>query len=128
LDYNASTWYHTPQTAYADLKGLNTLKPGKVAVTASSTRAGENVTTSVTVTNTATDKAVAFFLRASIRKGAGGAEVLPSQWTDNYVTLWPGETITLRSDYRASDLGGATPRVEVSGNNVPKTTVSAPVR
>lgn len=128
LDYNASTWYHTPQTGYADLKGLNTLEPGKVSVTAASTRTGENVATSVTVTNTATDRAVAFFLRASIRKGAGGAEVLPSQWTDNYVTLWPGETITLKADYRASDLGGATPSVEVSGNNVPKSTVSAPVR
>ena len=128
LDYDASTWYHTPQTGYADLKGLGTLKQGKVSVTASTAAAGDNRTTSVTVTNTATDKAVAFFLRASVRKGAGGAEVLPARWTDNYVTLWPGESTTLKAEYRASDLGGATPSVEVSGNNVPKAVVSAPVR
>ncbi|MBB5954563.1 exo-1,4-beta-D-glucosaminidase [Saccharothrix tamanrassetensis] len=112
LDYGGSTWYHTPQSGYADLKGLDNLKPGQVSVTTSSSAAG----TDVTLRNTGTS--VAFFVRASVRRGVGGAEVLPTHWSDNYVTLWPGESVTLDARYRPSDLGGATPSVEVSGHNV----------
>jgi exo-1,4-beta-D-glucosaminidase len=128
LDYGGSDWYFTPQSGYADLKGLGGLAQGQVSATATSTAVGDKIATNVTVKNTSTGKNVAFFLRASVRKGAGGAEVLPTTWSDNYVTLWPGESITLKAEYRAADLGGATPSIEVSGNNVPKTTVSAPVR
>ncbi|MEU4806719.1 glycoside hydrolase family 2 TIM barrel-domain containing protein [Actinosynnema sp. NPDC023587] len=112
LNYNASTWYHTPQTGYADLTGLDRLRTGRVAVTTSSAEG----TTDVTLRNTGTS--VAFFVRATIRKGVGGPEVLPTDWSDNYVTLWPGESLTLKAAYRAADLGGATPSVEVFGHNV----------
>jgi exo-1,4-beta-D-glucosaminidase len=44
--------------------------------------------------------------------------VLPVTWTDNYTSLWPGEKLTLAATYRASDLGGGQPSVEVSGVNV----------
>ncbi|ONI82346.1 hypothetical protein ALI22I_40275 [Saccharothrix sp. ALI-22-I] len=60
---------------------------------------------------------MAFFVRVSVRRGVGGSEVLPTDWSDNYVTLWPGETVTLTARYRASDLGGVTPSVEVFGHN-----------
>ncbi|WP_433266384.1 glycoside hydrolase family 2 protein [Actinosynnema sp. CS-041913] len=112
LNYGGSTWYHTPQSAYADLKGLDSLRPGTVSVTTSSSAGA----TEVTLRNTGSS--VAFFVRASVRKGAGGAEVLPTDWSDNYVTLWPGESVTLTARYRPSDLGGATPVVEVFGHNV----------
>jgi exo-1,4-beta-D-glucosaminidase len=72
-----------------------------------------------------TGNQVAFFLRASIRKGAGGAEVLPTDWSDNYVTLWPGETVTLTATYRTADLGGAAPSVDLSGHNITKRTIPA---
>ncbi|RKT51573.1 glycoside hydrolase family 2 protein [Saccharothrix australiensis] len=112
LDYAASTWYHTPQTAYADYRELDRLRPGRVAVTTAAKDGG----TEVTLRNTGTS--VAFFVRASVRKGVGGPEVLPTRWSDNYVTLWPGESVTLDARYRAADLGGATPSVEVTGHNV----------
>jgi exo-1,4-beta-D-glucosaminidase len=118
LNYGGSDWYYTPQSAYADLKGLNSLPAGSVAASASSTVEGNNTKTTVTITNNG--NSVAFFLRASIRKGTGGAEVLPTDWSDNYVTLWPGETLTLTATYRTADLGGANPTVELSGHNLAK--------
>ncbi|SDN19988.1 glycosyl hydrolase 2 galactose-binding domain-containing protein [Allokutzneria albata] len=117
LNYAGSTWYHTPQTEYADLKGLNNLPQGSVTATAQTT-AGS---TKVTITNNG-DK-VAFFVRVSLRAGAGGPEVHPTTWSDNYVTLWPGESTTVTADYRLSDLGGKPPHVQVSGHNVPKVEV-----
>ncbi|MFB9905009.1 glycosyl hydrolase 2 galactose-binding domain-containing protein [Allokutzneria oryzae] len=128
LNYAASTWYHTPQTEYADLKGLNGLAQGSVTATASSTASGESASTTVTVTNNGGGGKVSFFLRASLRQGAGGAEVLPTTWSDNYVTLWPGESITLKADYRVADLNGKVPHVQLSGHNVPKSEVAAPLR
>lgn len=119
LNYSGGDWYYTPQSAYTDLKSLSTLKAGQVSVSTTTTPGTDGrQATHVTIKNTGTS--VAFFLRASLRRGTGGAEVLPAEWTDNYITLFPGETQTIRAEYRASDLGGAQPVVEVSGHNVSK--------
>ena len=48
----------------------------------------------------------------------GDNEVLPIAWTDNDVSLWPGESVTLHATYRQAALAGATPVVSVSGWNV----------
>jgi exo-1,4-beta-D-glucosaminidase len=40
-------------------------------------------------------------------------------WSDNYVSLWPGETVTLRAEYRSSEVGDAAPSVDISGWNIP---------
>ncbi|MEU5691322.1 exo-beta-D-glucosaminidase [Actinosynnema sp. NPDC020468] len=113
LDYTGSTWYHTPQSGYADLSGVRSLPEASVAVGVASSGG----VTEVTLRNTG--GGVAFFVRATVRKGVGGAEVLPTDWSDNYVTLWPGETLTLRATYRPSDLAGARPTVDVEGVNLP---------
>jgi exo-1,4-beta-D-glucosaminidase len=51
--------------------------------------------------------------------------VLPIFWDDNDVTLWPGESETLRATYPASALRGASPTVSVSGWNVETSDVPA---
>ena len=42
-------------------------------------------------------------------------------WEDNYLSLLPGETRVVTATYRKRDLGGAAPRVVVSGWNVART-------
>ena len=88
--------------------------------------------TDVTITNTSTRPTVAFFVRADVRRGSasglpapGDNEVLPIMWADNDITLWPGESETLRATYRRTQLGGAAPVVSVSGWNVPTVDVPA---
>ncbi|MDI5976386.1 glycoside hydrolase family 2 protein [Amycolatopsis magusensis] len=128
LDYGSSTWYHTPQTGYADLTGLDQLPKGSLAAHAKSTVEGDRTRTEVTLTNNAAGGQVAFFVKATVRKGVGGPEVLPTDWSDNYVTLWPGETLRLSATYRSADLGGTAPVVELSGHNVEPLVVAAPGR
>jgi exo-1,4-beta-D-glucosaminidase len=43
-----------------------------------------------------------------------------SIWSDDDVTLWPGESETLTASYSSVDLNGAVPVISVSGFNVPK--------
>jgi hypothetical protein len=66
---------------------------------------------------------LAFFVQLRLID-ATGADVLPVVWSDNYVSLFPGDARTLR----AVVPGGALPpdiQVEVRGLNVPPTMVAA---
>jgi exo-1,4-beta-D-glucosaminidase len=124
---------------YADLTGLGSLAPARVSVTAASSArpgpSGANTVTRVTVTNTSGTPAVAFFLRADVRRGnpdgterPGDNQVTSALWDDNDTTLWPGESETLDVTYRSADLAGATPVISVSGANVGKVDVAAGTR
>jgi exo-1,4-beta-D-glucosaminidase len=112
-------------TQFANLSQLQSLPSATVGVRAHSTagRRGQQQTV-VTITNRSTKPTVAFFLRADVRRGTssgtplpGDNEVLPVFWSDNDVTLWPGESETLRATYRRADLHGASPVVSVSAQN-----------
>jgi exo-1,4-beta-D-glucosaminidase len=124
-------------TRYADLRGLRTLDRANVSAVAATSRAcgpnGADTVSTVTVTNTSNRPVVGFFLRTDIRRGTPNGTELPGDnqvatglWDDNDVTLWPGESQTLRVTYRSADLHGARPVISVSGWNVAKRDVPAP--
>ena len=116
---DSSTWYMTPVKNYADFSALRSMPQSAVTVRASSSRSSGVGTTTVTLKNPT--KAIAFFLRLQVL-GKGGEEALPVSWEDNYITLLPGETRTISARYNVRDLGGGTPRVQVTGWNVHRTT------
>jgi exo-1,4-beta-D-glucosaminidase len=70
----------------------------------------------VTVENPS--KSLAFFVRLKVNKGAGGEEIVPAIWEDNYFSLLPGEKREITATYRSNLLGAAKPAVEVGGWNV----------
>ena len=117
LDWAHSNWYLTPVTRYADLTPLQSLPTATSEVRATMRHEGAENIASVTLTVPPSSKAVALFQHASIKRSAGGELVLPILWSDNEVTLWPGESLTLTA--RFATPGAATPVVEVSGWNVP---------
>jgi exo-1,4-beta-D-glucosaminidase len=130
-------WAHTigkgtgaaqPPGGYADLTGLRQLPPAPVEVRATTRGDGADDETTVTLTNTGHDGTPAFLVRADVRRGGaqGDDQVLPIRWSDDDVTLWPGESVTLVARYRAEDLKGALPVVSVSGWNVPRRLAAAP--
>ena len=102
---------------YADLTGLRALKPADVRVSATTHREGREMVTSVTVRNVGHGGTPALFTRADLF--AGGRQVLPVRWSDNDVTLWPGEQQTITARYSATPTG---PDVRVNGFNVPDQT------
>ncbi|WP_206795875.1 carbohydrate-binding protein [Amycolatopsis sp. MtRt-6] len=125
LDWANSDWYYTPTTSYADLSGLNSLAQVPLGSTATSTaNADGTTTTKVTLKNDSTGKVPAFFVDAHV-VDAAGAPVLPVRWTDNQVSLWPGESTTLTATYRTADLHGAAPSVRVAGWNTGTKTIPA---
>ena len=123
---NKSNWYMTAMKTYANLTGLNALatNPGVTALATRSVAAGTEKTT-VTLRNTSTTN-VAFFVHPEITAGNGGKEVLPVNYSDNYISLWPGESSTITATYQTSDLGGQSPYLRVRGYNVPATSTALP--
>jgi exo-1,4-beta-D-glucosaminidase len=123
-------------STYANLTSLQGLPQSSVSVAAATTHQagpGGDLTTTVTITNTSSST-VGFMLRADVRRGtAGGAELSgdnelqSSIWAGNDITLFPGESQTLTVSYQTSDLQGNTPVISVSGWNVPKVDIAAPV-
>jgi exo-1,4-beta-D-glucosaminidase len=121
LDWAHSTWYLTPVTRYADLTSLQSLPTASSDVQATLRREGAGDIASVTLTIPPSSNTVALFQHVSIKRSAGGEPVLPILWSDNDVTLWPGESITLTAQLAAP--GAEMPVVEVSGWNVPTQSV-----
>jgi exo-1,4-beta-D-glucosaminidase len=125
INWDANDWYYAPTSAYANLTGLTGLAQVGVGATASSANGSDGTTTTtVTLRNTSTGLVPAFYLDAHV-VGAGGAPVLPIQWNDNAVSLWPGESTTLTAKYRTADLKGSAPSVRISGWNSGTQTVPA---
>ncbi|MEU7748325.1 fibronectin type III domain-containing protein [Nonomuraea sp. NPDC049158] len=120
IDWDNNDWYYVPTTSYANLTGLNGLAQAPITATATSPSPG-NV--SVTIRNTGTGAIPAFMLDAHV-VDATGKPVLPIQWSDNAISLWPGESKTLTATFRASDLSGAA-SVRVAGWNTATLTVPA---
>jgi len=124
-------------STYANLTGLQTLPATSVTATAATTQQagpdGADLATTVTVTNTSAST-VAFFLRADVRGGTASGQELPgdnelqsSIWQGNDITLFPGESQPLTVTYDSADLQGAIPVISVSGWNLPKIDIAAPV-
>jgi exo-1,4-beta-D-glucosaminidase len=122
LDWANSNWYLTPVTRYADLTSLQSLPTATSEVRATMRHEGAEDIASVTLTVPPSSKAVALFQHVSIKRSADGEPMLPILWSDNDVTLWPGESLTLTA--RFATQGAATPVVDVGGWNVPTQTVA----
>jgi exo-1,4-beta-D-glucosaminidase len=131
LNYAKTEWYYTPQTSFADFTSLQDLP--KAAVRAkfrAAAGSGPDAAFHVLLENTG--KNVAFLTRLRLVKGKQNSEILPVYWSDNYISLLPGEKREIRVSVRRSDLGksdlsksnlaGAQPSLIVDGFNVPAAT------
>jgi exo-1,4-beta-D-glucosaminidase len=99
---------------FADFRALSQLGKVTVQATTQTTEEHENVVTHITLRNR--DSTLAFFIRLSLSFCGTGKEILPVRWSDNYVSLIPGETRELTATYRAPQPEPV--RVDISGWNV----------
>ncbi|HEX6525758.1 MAG TPA: beta galactosidase jelly roll domain-containing protein [Streptosporangiaceae bacterium] len=122
---------------YAGLQSLQTLPQSAISATATTASQpgpdGADLATTVTITNTS-PSTVAFLIRADVRRGttsgqelSGDNELQSSIWQGNDITLFPGESQTLTATYSSADLQGASPVISLSGWNLPKIDIAAPV-
>lgn len=104
-DWSKYRWWRTQIESYGDFSALDDLAPADVEVKVKK----EGKTIDVTLENKSS--AVAFFVRMDLKIDG---EMFPAFWTDNLVTLQPGESRTLSCEV-ATDLEMS---LTVSGWNV----------
>ena len=86
--------FELKQASWADMTGLNTMAQVPLDVTASRTvDPGDN---RVTIRLHNPSQRVAFFERAELTSTPDGDEILPIEYSDNYVTVFPGETVEVQ--------------------------------
>ncbi|CAN5417806.1 carbohydrate-binding protein [soil metagenome] len=112
---DSSNWYTTSVKDFADYKALRDMPAATVKSSAKFSRHGATGEARVTLKNTGSG--IAFFIRLQVT-GRHGEEALPVIWEDNYVSLLPGESRVIRASYRMRDLGGASPKLRVTGWNL----------
>lgn len=128
VDDDRGNWYYTPMTAHADLTGLAQLPRAAIGATLSrlppprgrDERASEPAREHLTVTLRNPSPALAFFLRLQLMTGDLTREILPVLWDDNFVSLLPGEELTLRAGLAAGAPAHGRYALRVSGWNVPE--------
>lgn len=112
--------FDSSQTAWADLTALNSMKPAAIAATGRFSESDGWITAKIMLNNQS--KVPAFFLRAEIANSADSDEILPVTWSENYVTIFNGESTTLEARFRVSDVGHGGMVLRVAGHNVPVVT------
>ncbi|KAL2812743.1 glycoside hydrolase superfamily [Aspergillus granulosus] len=98
LDWENSDWYTTPVTTFANFTALNNMEPATVVATATALANDTSRVsgfTFVTVNLENQSDVPAFFIRLIIVDLTTHEELAPVFWSDNYVTLFPRETLQL---------------------------------
>lgn len=105
-DWKKYRWWRTQLESYADFSALDTIAPAEVSTQV--TKKGEEY--HVTLENISA--MVAFFVRMDIKSGE---DIVHAWWTDNLITLQPGESRTFSCQMTSdrSDL-----QLSISGWNI----------
>jgi len=112
----SDNFYWLTAKSPTDLARLDRLPMLKPSAALRTERRGKETVASVTLSNP-TDR-VAFFVHLVLTKGAGGEEILPVWWDDNYFSLLPGQSRQVSARFAAEDLGTLPAVLEVGGWNV----------
>ena len=115
-DWEASEWFVTPMERYADLTGLARLPEVDLEVEHRLQTTAEGHEIDVTLVNPS-DK-LAFFVELEVLGAESGRRAAPILWSDNYVSLLPGERRQIHGAIPAHALAGEAPVFHYSGINV----------
>lgn len=112
--------FHLKMANWADMTALNNMP--KVRLTVSARQTTEDGEDHVIIRLRNPTKQIAFFERAEVTSTQGGDEILPLEYDDNYLTVFPRESAEIHGKVR---LG--TPRwIKLAGYNTPEE--SAPIQ
>jgi hypothetical protein len=106
-----------------DFRPLNALPMVTLDIQASRYDAGHDCVLNIDLRNPS--RTIALMTHLQVRKDRSSARVLPVFYSDNYLSLLPGERKSLTIQFAAADLGGEQPVLAVDGWNVTVKPVSS---
>jgi len=123
IDQTNANWYMAPLSAFADFHALAELPQASVSLERQHPPGRGRDTIIISLRNTGTE--LAFFTRLRLLTAAG-SEVLPAHFSDNYVSLLPGECISVvvRDARLDPDRLAPAAEVEATGARVARVTLA----
>ncbi len=111
--------FDSTQTSWADMTALNSMPRVPLDITAQHEPTLGRDSVVVRLHNGTQN--IAFFERAEILSSRDGDEILPIEYDDNYLTVFPGETVEVRGAIPGQ--GPSASWVRVTGHNTSPITV-----
>jgi exo-1,4-beta-D-glucosaminidase len=121
FDWKRTNVVSTPVTAYGDMTRLLNLPKVHLKATARLHRTKNGDTVRVCLNNRSAS--LAFQVRLLVGAEKSGEEILPVLWQDNYVSLLPGEELSLDACFPGKRSIGSQPIVTISGWNIEPATL-----
>ncbi|MBM4371731.1 MAG: hypothetical protein FJ098_08760 [Deltaproteobacteria bacterium] len=106
-----------PAVDHADMTALEDLPTATVALPPFALEASGDLATITQVLSNGSG-AIAFFLEILLVDSASGEAILPALYSDNYLSLLPGEDRTVTIRVAGEALAGRTPELRLSGSNL----------
>ena len=107
----------------SDYRALDKLPPANVTATATLS-GGANGEDHIIIHLTNSGSSVALENKLTLLKAGDGARILPAYYSDNYVSLLPGETRQIEVSYPASAAQGSRPEFTLRGWNLASRTLA----
>ncbi|KAL3433252.1 glycoside hydrolase superfamily [Aspergillus tetrazonus] len=103
LNWDKSTWYYTPTTRYADFTSLSQLEQAKMDTSIVLLAHTDPSMKQLRVRLQNMSSIPAFFVRLTVQDPMTGEQVRPVFWSDNYITIFPGEQVTVTVGFKANE-------------------------
>ena len=116
LDTANAAWYVTPVKISSDFTDLNKLEKVKLDVSKKIILVNDEYQIETEIKNNSSN--LAFQVLLSVNKYKNGELVLPVFWSDNYISLLPGEIKIIKCHFSKKCLEGEKPEIKVSGWNI----------
>jgi hypothetical protein len=108
--------FYWRETVQDNFQALNTLLTVTLNIQATAQQIASNYLISVTLSNPA--PVVALMTHLQLRQASSGQRVLPVFYSDNYISLLPGEAKAITLQAATANLNGDAPLLAVDGWNV----------
>jgi len=116
LLWKNSKWFYTPQSGFTDFTALKDMPSTTLSVRHSTVKKETETIHTIKVSNTG--KAVAFFVHIRALKEKNADDILPVIFSDNYISLAPGESRTIECSYDNKDAGTGAPYILTTAWNI----------
>jgi len=116
LQWKKSEWYYTPQSGFTDFTALKNMPLTTLDIRHSANKKESATMHMITITNTG--KAVAFFVHVRVLREKNADDILPVIFSDNYISLAPGESRTIECSYESIYAGNGDPYILTSAWNL----------
>ena len=120
-----STNFYWQAVAQDDFTAMETMPKAGLAVNATSEQRGVNTRITVTLENPG--KVIGVMAHLQLHKESSKGRVLPVFYSDNYLSLVPGEKRSITIECATQELGGEKPEIDLDGYNVDLLPATSPV-